>query len=105
MNMDFVIENGILKAISPGTTEIKAVSEDGNKEAICKVTVTAPELKSISFKNESQLENTLYFTWFMDNKVQIYSSPEIEILNIEVEQAIMQYSIEDIDRTNPDLEW
>ena len=41
----------------------------------------------------------------MDNKVQIYSSPEIEILNIEVEQAIMQYSIEDIDRTNPDLEW
>jgi uncharacterized protein YjdB len=51
------VENGIIKTISPGTIEIKAKSEDGNKEAICKVTVTAPPLQEITF---SEIEKTVY---------------------------------------------
>lgn len=48
------VDNGEVNAISPGTTEIKAISEDGNKEAICKVTVTSPIVESLSFENEEQ---------------------------------------------------
>lgn len=50
-------EGGKIIAISPGTAEIKVISEDGNKEAICKVTVTSPPLEGISF---AQVEQTLY---------------------------------------------
>ena len=35
-----VTENGIIKAVGEGDAQIKAISEDGNKEAICKITVT-----------------------------------------------------------------
>lgn len=48
------VENGIVKAISPGTTEIKVISEDGEKEAICKITVTAPPVKKISFSETTK---------------------------------------------------
>ena len=48
------VENGNITAVSVGTAEIKVISEDGNKEAICKVTVTSPPIKSISFKEEKQ---------------------------------------------------
>ena len=51
------VENGEITAKSPGTTEIKVITEDGNKEAICKVTVTSPPIKSISF---SETEKTIY---------------------------------------------
>lgn len=81
------IENGILKAISPGTTEIKAISEDGNKEAICKVTVTAPDLKSISFKNESQ---TIYLN------EEFTLKPILEPSNSLLETAIWKSEDENI---------
>lgn len=51
------VENGKITAISAGNVEIKAISEDGDKEAVCKVTVTAPPLKSISF---AETEKTVY---------------------------------------------
>lgn len=43
------VENGKVTAKYPGTVEIKVTSEDGGKEAICKVTVTSPPLEGISF--------------------------------------------------------
>jgi len=51
------VENGLVTGLSSGTVEIKAISEDENKEAICKVNVTTPPLKSISFKES---EKTIY---------------------------------------------
>lgn len=51
------VKNGEITAISPGNAEIKVTTEDGNKEAICTVTVTSPPIKSISF---SETEKTVY---------------------------------------------
>ena len=51
------VKDGVITAIKKGTAEIKVISEDGNKEAICKVTVTSPPIKSISFK---ETEKTIY---------------------------------------------
>ena len=51
------VENGVIKAISPGTAEIKVITEDEAKEAICKVTVVAPPVTKISF---SETEKTVY---------------------------------------------
>ena len=51
------VENGEIIAISPGITEIKVTTEDGNKEAVCKVTVKSPPIKNISF---NQTEQTVY---------------------------------------------
>lgn len=51
------IENGKITAISPGETEIKVITKDGEKEAICKVTVKSPPIKSIMFK---EVEQTVY---------------------------------------------
>lgn len=48
------VENGKITAIKPGTTEIKAISEDGNHEAICKLTVTSLPIESIIFEKEEQ---------------------------------------------------
>ena len=47
----------MISAKRKGTTEIKVITEDGEKEAICKVTVTSPPIKSISFKEK---EKTIY---------------------------------------------
>lgn len=46
------VEEGKLKALKPGTTEIKVKSEEGDFEAICKVTVTSLPIESIAFKEE-----------------------------------------------------
>lgn len=48
------VENGKITAKFPGTAEIKVKTEDGNKEAICKVTVTSPPIESISFKDKEK---------------------------------------------------
>lgn len=47
------VDNGKIKAIKPGNAEIKVVSEEGKKEAICKVTVLSAPIESISFSDES----------------------------------------------------
>lgn len=47
------VENGIIKALKPGNAEIKVVSDEGKKEAICKVTVISAPIESISFSDES----------------------------------------------------
>lgn len=49
------VDNGEITAISPGSAEIKVITEDGEKEAICKVTVIAAPIKSITFKEEEQI--------------------------------------------------
>lgn len=72
------VENGIVKALKPGTTEIKAISEDGDKEAICKITVTAPPLKGISFKEESK-------TIYLGEKVSL--KPVLDPTNSILENA------------------
>lgn len=48
------VNNGEITALSIGTTEIKAISEDGNKEVVCNVTVISQPIKSISFVSEEQ---------------------------------------------------
>lgn len=48
------VEDGVVTAISAGTAEIKVISEDGNKEDICKVNVTLPPLQGISFSESTQ---------------------------------------------------
>ncbi len=52
-----IVDNGKVKAIKPGTAEIKAISEEGKKEATCKVTVKSAPIESISFGDE---EITVY---------------------------------------------
>ena len=52
-----IVENGKITAMSAGTTEIKVISEDGNKEAVCKLTVTLPPIKGMSF---AETEKTVY---------------------------------------------
>ena len=52
-----IVENGKITAMSVGTTEIKVISEDGNKEAVCKLTVTLPPIKGMSF---AETEKTVY---------------------------------------------
>ena len=51
------VEAGVVKAKRKGTVEIKVITEDGEKEAICKVNVTSPPIKNISFK---ETEKTIY---------------------------------------------
>lgn len=51
------VRDGVVTAKRKGTTEIKVISEDGEKEAICKVTVKSPPIKSIKFKES---EKTVY---------------------------------------------
>lgn len=70
------VDNGEVNAISPGTTEIKAISEDGKKEAICKVTVTSPIVESLSFTDEEQ-------TVYVDSKTKLNTILEPENSNIE----------------------
>lgn len=72
------VENGVVKALKPGTTEIKVISEDGEKEAICKLTVTAPPLKGISFKEESK-------TIYINEKITL--KPVLEPTNSELINA------------------
>lgn len=48
------VKDGEVTAISPGKAEIKVTTEDGNKEAICVISVASLPIKSISFASEEQ---------------------------------------------------
>lgn len=48
------VENGIIKAKKPGTVEIKVISDEKKKEAICQLTVISPPIESISFEKNKQ---------------------------------------------------
>lgn len=48
------VEEGVITAIKPGNVEIKVTSDEGNFQAVCKVTVLSPPIDSISFKNETE---------------------------------------------------
>ena len=69
------VKDGEITAIAPGKAEIKVVTEDGNKEAICVVTVNSPPIKGISF---AKIEQTVY----VDSKTTLktISEPENAIL-------------------------
>lgn len=49
------VENGVVTAIAAGTAEIKVISEDGQQEDSCKVTVTSPPIEGISFFESEQI--------------------------------------------------
>ncbi len=48
------VSNGKVTPVKPGKVEIKAVSEDGNYEAVCQVTVLSPPIESIKFAQTKQ---------------------------------------------------
>ena len=48
------VSNGKVTPGKPGKVEIKAVSEDGNYEAVCQVTVLSPPIESIKFAQTKQ---------------------------------------------------
>lgn len=56
------VSNGKITPVKPGKVEIKAVSEDGNYEAVCQVTILSPPIESIKFAQAKQsvaLGNTI----------------------------------------------
>lgn len=69
------VENGEITAIKPGKAEIKVITEDGNIEAICTVTITPPPIKSISF---SKTEQTVYID--SSTKLTTISEPTNSII-------------------------
>lgn len=48
------VSNGKITPVKPGKVEIKAVSEDGNYEAVCQVTILSPPIESIKFAKAKQ---------------------------------------------------
>lgn len=82
-----IVENGIVKALAPGVTEIKVISENENKEAICKVTVTAPPIKEIKFSKEKQ-------TIYIDSEITL--KPILTPENSVLEKAIWTSSDESV---------
>lgn len=48
------VSNGKITPVKPGKVEIKAVSEDGNYEAVCQVTILSPPIESIKFAQAKQ---------------------------------------------------
>lgn len=81
------VKDGVVTANKKGTAEIKVISEDGQKEAICKVTVTSPPVESISFKNEKQ-------TVYLDSKTTL--KPVTTPTNSELENPIWKSSNEEV---------
>lgn len=94
------VENGTIIAIAPGSVEIKAVTEDGNKEAICEVTVISPPIKGISFSEES---TTMYVdsetiltpifdpeNAFLENAIWTTSNEEVAIVTDGVVKALSE---------------
>lgn len=81
------VENGIVKAITPGTAEIKVTTEDGEKEDKCIITVKAPPVEKIVFS---------------ESKKEVYISSETELkiikepINSVFENAIWESSNEEI---------
>ena len=87
-NEDIVkIKNGKVKALKPGTAEVKVVSEDGKKEAICKVTVVSDPIESISFSDES-------ITIYVGNTVTLVTNSVPE--NTAIENPIWTSSDEEV---------
>jgi len=81
------VKDGIITAKRKGIAEIKVITEDGEKEAICKVTVTSPPIESISF-NES--EKTIYIG--NSENLLVINNPE----NSELESLIWTSSNENV---------
>lgn len=73
------VENGKITAISPGEAEIKVVTKDENKEAICKVVVKSPPVKKISFKEQNK---TVYIK--SKTKLLIITEPTNAILENQI---------------------
>ena len=69
------VENGIITSLTPGTTEIKATSEDGGKSYICKVIVNAPPLEGITFQESEQ---TVYLN--SETELTLVNKPATAIL-------------------------
>ena len=87
-NEDIVkVKNGEIKALKPGTTEVKVISEDGKKEATCKVTVISDPIESISFSDES-------ITVYVGNKVTLVTNSVPE--NTAIENPIWTSSDEEV---------
>jgi len=70
-----IVEDGNVTAIGIGTTEIKVVSDDGQKEAICKITVTSNPIESIKFEQEE-------YTVFLgsETKLNTISTPQNTVI-------------------------
>lgn len=81
------VENGTITAISPGKAEIKVVTEDGNKEAICKINIESPPIKSISFSEETKKVYTN-----SETILKVIADPE----NAVLENAIWTSSNEEV---------
>lgn len=81
------VKDGVVTARKKGTTEIKVISEDGNKEAICKVTIVNPPIKSISFEKESQ---TMYIG--TETTLKTISEP----INSSIDKPIWTSSNEEV---------
>lgn len=69
------VKDGVITAVLPGETEIKVITEDGDKEAICKVKVVALPVESISFKDK---ELTVFIG--SETELEIISIPDGSIL-------------------------
>ena len=81
------VENGEITAISKGQTEIKVITEDGNKEATCILTVLTPPVKNITF-NETEK------TVFIESVTKLI--PILEPIQSTLENAIWTSSDERI---------
>ena len=81
------VTNGLITAISPGTAQIKAISEDGQKEATCLITVLSPLLEGITFNEEKRI---LYLN------DEIYIRPIPSPSNAIIENPIWESSNPDI---------
>lgn len=69
------VKDGVITAISPGETEIKVITADGNKEATCKVKVVDLPAESISFKDK---ELTVFIG--SETELEIISIPDGSVL-------------------------
>lgn len=71
-----ISNNGLITAKKPGTVTIKAISIEGSKEAICKLTVISPPIESIKFENETK-------TIYVGDKITLktISTPENTTIN------------------------
>lgn len=81
------VQDGNITAHFPGLAEIKVISEDGQKEAICKVTVLSPPIKSISFQDK---EHTVY----IDSKTKLITITDP--INASIENPIWTSSNEEV---------
>lgn len=70
-----IVKDGKITAIKPGDAEIKVITDDGKKEAICKITVLSPPIKSIKFQEE---EMTVYID--SETKLETINEPKDSIM-------------------------